>query len=160
MMNPKREAFSMFVAIIVIILMSTVGILVMQMTGKVSKNTLLQYRKEQAILLAKSYTELAVMAVTANDRNNVFTAGNDCLENIDATTEAVAANGYRVRTRISYIGANIFGTCSPQRVLSNGVVTPKSRINIIVDVYVDYQEIDNADSAVWTTYHRRTLQKI
>jgi type II secretory pathway pseudopilin PulG len=155
-----QKAFSLVTSIFVIVLMATVGILVMNMTAKTVKETTTQYRKEQAVLLAKSYTEFAIMAVTADDR----TAG--CIENINGNN--VIANdsngkGYQVDTRIYYIGkdstANLTTNCAGTRVLDSTVNTEGSDLQIIVDVYVKYKELDNTGGD-WITYHRRTLQKI
>jgi type II secretory pathway pseudopilin PulG len=159
MMQRNREAFSLLTALVVIVMMATVAVLVMNMTGKITKETTAQFQKEQAILLAKSYTELAIMAVTAHDR------GSNCMEDIDSInilgTSSSSGEGYRVRTRISYIGGNNenLGNCATTRVHSSSVVTPESSLNIIVDVYVEYKDLDNS-TAKYITYHRRTLQKI
>jgi type II secretory pathway pseudopilin PulG len=160
MIKKQRKAFSLLTALVVIVLMATVAILVMNMTGKIIKETTEQFQKEQAVLLAKSYTELAIMAVTANDRTT------ECIENINGNN--VIANdssgqGYQVDTRIYYIGndttANLTTTCAGTRVLDSSVKTVGSDLHIIVDVYVRYKELDNT-GADWITYHRRTLQKI
>jgi len=159
MMQRNREAFSLLTALVVIVMMATVAVLVMNMTGKITKETTAQFQKEQAILLAKSYTELAIMAVTAHDRSS------NCMENIDSInilgTSSHSGEGYRVRTRISYIGGNNenLGNCATTRVHSHDVKTPESSLNIIVDVYVEYKDLDNS-TAKYITYHRRTLQKI
>jgi type II secretory pathway component PulK len=158
MIKRQREAFSLLTALVVIVLMATVAILVMNMTGKIIKETTEQFQKEQAVLLAKSYTELAIMAVTANDRSI------DCIENINGVNilgRSSKGEGYRVRTRISYIGSNNenLGNCATARVFSSSVATPESSLNIIVDVYVEYKDPDNS-TAKYITYHRRTLQKI
>ncbi len=155
-LNNQREAFSLMVAVAVIVIMGTVSMLVMSMSSKIVKETTAQYRKEQAVLLAKSYTEYAVLSVMGNDR----IAGN-CLTDIDANdvlADSSEGKGYRVRVRISYIGNNL-GNCGGVRVLSNTVATLESSLNIIVDVYVEYKELDNT-GADWVTYHRRTMQKI
>ena len=98
----QRKAFSMLTAIVVIVLMATVAMLVMSMSAKLVKETTAQYQREQAVLLANSYTEYAVMAVTANDRSI------NCLSTIKGTVgNATASNpndGYRIRTHIAYIG--------------------------------------------------------
>ena len=149
----------MITSVFVIVIMASVGILVMNTTTKAIKETTTQYRKEQAVLLAKSYTEFAIMAVTANDRSV------DCIENINGNNviaDDSSGKGYQVDTRIYYIGndgtANL-ATCSGTGVLANDVVTDGSDLQIIVDVYVRYKELDNT-GADWITYHRRTLQKI
>ena len=156
-LKSNRKAFSLLTALFVIVLMATVAMLVMNMTGKMVKETTTQYQREQAALLAKSYTEYAIMAVTANDRTT-----NNCLSDIDGTvgSDPTNGNGYRIRARIAYIGHNAeVGSCPATRVFSSSVVEPNSPLNIIVDVYVEYKEADNT-SAPWVTYHKRTLQKI
>ena len=61
-----RKAFSMIMAIFVILLMATVGAFILNISAKSVKSTLLQYKREQAILYARSYTELAIMTATTN----------------------------------------------------------------------------------------------
>ncbi len=155
----RRKAFSMLTAIVVIVLMATVAMLVMSMSGKLVKETTVQYQTEQAALYANSFTEYAVLAVTGNDR----TAGN-CLITINSTIGAPATgNGYRIRTHISYIGtAAEIGNCATTRKLSDTVTTLKTPLTLVVDAYVDYKEPDHHDSAnaPWITYHKRTVQKI
>lgn len=154
----KRKAFSILTAIVVIILMSTVAILVMSMSGKLIKETTAQYQREQAVLLANSYTEYAVLAVTGNNR------AVNCLETIKGTVgDATAANpnnGYRIRTHIAYIGMPVaIGSCSGTRKLSDSVITDSTPLTIIVDAYVDYKDLDNL-SGQNIVYHKRTIQKI
>jgi len=160
MIAKHKKAFSMITAIFVIVIMATVGMLVVNVTGKIIKETTTQYRKEQAILLAKSYTEFAIMAVTANNRSS------ECIEDIDGNNiiaKDSSGEGYQVQTRISYIGkdstAHLTSKCAGARVLDSTVVTDGSDLQIIVDVYVQYKELDNPTSKL-VTYHRRTLQKI
>ncbi len=142
-----RKAFSMITAIFVIILMATVASFVMNLSGKMVKGTTAQFLREQSVLLAKSYTEYAIMAVTANDH----TSGN-CLNDISGTYGI-----YTIDVDISYIGnSDLDGSC---RTLSNAVTTVKSPLNIIVDVFVSYNELDHPSSPQ-VTYHRRSLQKI
>ena len=160
MIYRQRKAFSMITAIFVIVIMATVTALVMGTAGKIVQDTTSQYQKEQAILWAKSYTELAVITVMSNDRNGT---GN-CIRDIDADIDNPDdGEGYRVRTRISFIGnAGEVGSCAPTRTFSNSVLTVESPLNIIVDVYVEYRDLShpNVNSSPWITYHRRTLQKI
>ena len=88
MIHNQRKAFSMLTAIFIIVLMSTVGILVMNLAGKTVDETRAQYQREQSALLAKSYTEYAILAVMSNDRNNT-----DCIEDIDGLIGANVSNG-------------------------------------------------------------------
>jgi len=162
MMHAQRKAFSMLTAIFVIVLMSTVAMLVMSLTGKIVKETTAQYQKEQAVLLSKSYTEYAIMAVMSNDRN-----ATDCIENIDGRIGNSVNNGqgYLINTRIAYIADSNarVGTCAATRILDDsGITTAESALSVIIDVYVRYRDPDHptVNTAPWVTYHRRTLQKI
>ncbi len=163
-MHTQRKAFSMLTAIFVIVLMSTVAMLVMSLTGKIVKETTAQYQKEQAVLLSKSYTEYAIMAVMSNDRND---STLDCIENIDGRIGANVNNGqgYLINTRIAYIADSNarVGTCAATRILyDSGITTAESALSVIIDVYVRYRDPDHptVSTAPWVTYHRRTLQKI
>ena len=174
-----RKAFSMITAIFVIVIMATVAMLVFSTSGKIVKESTIQYRKEQAMLLAKSYTELAVMAVMDHNRS----ASNSCIEDINGAVNALipgatpvsGANtngtGYDVETKIYYLGNSL--PCTTTRILNsstsiqtdynNTTPTPSDALAaIIVDVYVKYKDPDvpNPASSPWITYHRRTLQKI
>lgn len=151
MMNKQREAFSMITAIFVMLIMAGITALVMSTAGKIVKETTAQYQKEQAVLLAKSYTELAIMTVSANVNRN-----GKCIDTINGSL--ADGGGYTVTTQISYILGNaVTATCL--NILDNSVVTSESDLNIIVDAYVAYKDLDNP-SGNDITYHRRTLQKI
>lgn len=143
-----RNGFSMLTAIFVIIIMATVAAFVTNLSGKIVKSTTVQYQHEQAELYAKSYTEFAVMAVTGNDRST------NCLSTVTGTI-----GNYTIRTHIAYIGpASVIGNCANTRKLSTHVTTSKTPLTVIIDAYVDYQDLDN-DNQTYTV-HRRTIQKI
>ena len=142
-----RKAFSMITAIFVIVLMALVSVMVLNLTGKMTRETTIQFVREQSELLAKSYTEYAIMAVTANDQNDT----TRCLDDIRGKHGL-----YSVDVNISYIGQNNVSSGCKRR-LSNTVQTVTTPLSIIVDVFVRYQEPD-ADKNI--TYHRRSLQKI
>lgn len=152
-----RKAFSMLTAIFIIVLMATVAAFIMNLSGKMVQETTTQFQHEQSMLLAKSYTEYAIMAVTANEHNT-----SNCLNNITGGygNDGSGNNIYNIDVNISYIGnTNLHANC---RTLSNSVVTPKSPLSIIVDVFVSYKDLDHPGgaSAPDITYHRRSLQKI
>jgi type II secretory pathway pseudopilin PulG len=156
-----KQAFSLVTSLAVIVLMASVAILVLSLTSKTVKETVAQYKKEQAVLLAKSYTEYAIMAVTANDRVN-----NTCLLNVygnNVLGDEDTDGGYNVRVNIFYIGGNSgdnnVSNCGSHILYSGPIQTPESPLQIIVDTYVEYKDIDNASTEL-ITYHRRTLQKI
>ncbi len=150
-----REAFSMVTAIFVIVIMATVSMLVMSLSGKIIKATTAEYQRAQAELYAKSYTEFAILAVTGKSRSS------DCLQTITGTIGApTTGNGYRIRTHIAYIGpASEIGNCPAIRQLSTSVTTTSTPLTIIIDAYVDYKDPDNTAGS-WLTVHRRSVQKI
>jgi hypothetical protein len=153
-----RNAFSMLTAIFIIVLMATVAAFIMNLSGKMVQETTAQFQREQSVLLAKSYTEYAVMAVTANDHNT-----SDCLNSITGGygNDGSGNNIYNINVNISYIGNDLDGSCT--RILNvNPIITPKSPLNIIVDVFVSYKDLDHpaGAGAPDITYHRRSLQKI
>jgi len=152
-----RKAFSMITAIFLIVLMSAVAAFITNLSGKMTKETTAQYQREQSVLLAKSYTEYTIMAVTANEHNT-----SNCLNNISGTW-----NGYNVDVNISYIGngrplpdGGLHSSC---RILENNPATyTETPLNIVVDVFVKYKDANHplGTSAPNITYHRRSLQKI
>ncbi len=164
-----RKAFSMFTAIVVLLMMTSIAALVFNTAGKITKETTSQYRKEQSMLLAKSYTEFAILAIQGHDMTT-----NGCLKTItgivnytgfDASNNANASNngeGYDVRVKLQYIGLPATITCSVNSVSTSGSAS------VLVDTYVRYRDPDNpasADSSTWSqvpwiTYHRRTLQRL
>ena len=148
-LHTQRKAFSMLTAIFVILIMASVGAMVMSLSGKMVKETTTQFQREQAMLLAKSYTEYAIMAVMANGGR-----ANNCLNTISANN---ILNNYTVNINIAYIGDNTtLGATNCTNILSSTVNTSQSPLNIIVDAYVSYPD-DNGQNI---TYHRRSLQKI
>ncbi len=185
-----RKAFSMVTAIFVIIVMATVAMLVFNMSGKMIKGTTIQYRTEQAALLARSYTELAVMAVTDHDRNPAGGTA-ECIEHIRGVVNGIIpgqgpaagasstnGGGYDVNTTIYYLGNNL--PCTEKMKLNDSTDVARSSTTIIinpyhstanptddiaailVDVQVRYKDpnADDPSKTPWITYHRRTLQKI
>lgn len=172
-----RKAFSMITAIFVMVIMATVAAFILNLAGKITQESVAQYRQEQAALLARSYTELAVMAVINHDRNQTTPT---CIEDIDGVVRGLipgdapisAAGGYTVETRIYYLGNSL--PCSETRKLNNSTNAMNSATliasnynntlasdaiaGIIVDVFVRYINPDAPNHSI--TFHRRTLQKI
>ncbi len=149
----RRKAFSLITAIFVIVLMATVAMYIMDISGKMVKETTAQYHREQSMLLGKSYTEYAIMSVMANEHNST-----NCLNTITG-----AYGIYNININISYIcNGRLDASCT--NTLSDTVTTPRSPLNIIVDVFVSYQDQDHpnttASPAPNITYHKRSLQKI
>ena len=145
-----RRGFSMLTAIAVIVIIASIGAFILSLSGKMISETTTQFEREQAMLLAKSYTEYAIMAVTANEQNS-----SNCLNSISSNIGGF----YQVNVNISYIGRDISSSCS--NILSTDVNTTHSPLSIIIDVDVKYQNPDDPRAAApWVTFHKRTLQKI
>jgi flagellar basal body-associated protein FliL len=156
-----RKAFSMITAIFVILMMATVGGFIMNLSGKMVQETASQYRKEQAILYAKSYTEFAIMAATQRT----------CVRKIRANVGDTPINikkgkGYYVEVILQYVGNN---SACPNKV-SSGNIRYKNSIDtiLLIDTYVRYRDPEHPNAVAglaWSldpgiTYHRRTLQKL
>ena len=165
-----RKAFSLLTAIVVMVMMASISLLVLNTAGKVNNETLGQYRQEQSMLLAKSYTEFAILAIQENELN--VTIG--CLETITANIDNFDANGianlngvekgegYKVEVVLQYIG---LPTPCPLNSLAG---TTSNDVSVLIDVFVRYHDLSvvdalggsASDTDPWVTYHRRTLQKL
>jgi cell division protein FtsI/penicillin-binding protein 2 len=162
-----REAFSMVTAIFVIFIMASLTALIMNVTSKTVKLTTQQYQKEQASLLARSYTELAMLYVINYDR----VANNNCIEDIDGSF-GDTNNLYTIHTHIQYIGnSELLPNCGTNITPSWNVSSPvgfDSTLSIVIDVYVRYKDFDDPSALSITeggidrniTFHRRTVQKL
>lgn len=160
------KAFSMMTAVFVILIISALGGFIINLAGKLVDETTAQYRKEQAILYAKSYTEFAIMSATA--RNCISRIEANVGGNSVTTEDDVRAGlGYKVDVEIQYIGNDLGGGCPT---IGGSIDYERSRgAIIIVDTYVRYRnpEHPNAISKLAFSqespgylYHRRTLQRL
>ena len=160
-----RSGFSMLVAIFVILMLSLVATYIFYASSSIAKEGTIQYQREQAMVLARSYTEYAVLAISGNDRSV------KCLNEINANigSDPYKGKGYVVKVYITYIGntkyINSGDKCAKIAAeLSN---TDVDTLSVILDVYVDYKDIQNpnlyngnANLVPWQVYHRRSIQKI
>lgn len=160
-----RAGFSMITAIFVMVLMSLVAMLIMNLAGKTVQETTTQYRKEQAILLAKSYIELAIMAATANNCVAPTITGSA----LGTPAQTQQGNGYHVDVNIRYIGNN--SDCNNISLDGTDTMTHNDSQNaiILIDVFVRYRNPESANAIAaqnWTnnfrgiTYHKRTLARL
>jgi hypothetical protein len=142
-----RKAFSMITAIFVIVILATIAMLALRMVASTSQSTTIQYRKEQAQLYAKGYTELAVMAVTQYGRSA------NCINNIAGTT----GDGYTISGTIRYIGAaGMNGACNRLGTTTAG--GGDSIASVVIDMDVSYADASTSQSTI--VYHKRTIKKI
>lgn len=150
-LNNKRKGFSLITTVFVILFVSSIGAGILSLSGKMVNETIVQYKKEQSILYAKSYTEMAILAATAND----------CILHIDGA-EGGGSNTYDINVDISYVGNDVSGVagCGAASVIGGNVNNVQSRGNsIIVDTEVNYP--DNTSAVPRNIrYYRRTIQKL
>ena len=162
----SKRAFSMVTAIFVIVIMASVTALIMNVSGKTVKETTQQYQKEQAALLARSYTEQAILYALHYDR----IANGDCINQINATFgDGVTSQVFTIQTNIQYISNNTqlpnpsIDSNTGCRVLDawvdSGEAGFNSTVSLIVDVYVTYNDLDDSLNRP-ITFHKRTLQKL
>ena len=147
----NRKGFSLITAIILILIVSSIGALVVSLSGKIVNETAIQYKKEQSILYAKSYTGLSILAAISNE----------CTKEIKAT-EGTGKNTYDIETYITYIGneVNSIAGCSGATTLGGSIKHKNSRANaIIIDVFVSYDD-PFSDTSRKVKYYRRTIQKL
>lgn len=98
-----RKAFSMITAIFIIVLMATVGAFILNISAKSVKSTVLQYKREQAILYARSYTGLAIMDATANTGIRTLTSTADGNYTITTTSTPISGSDFiTVDVSVSY----------------------------------------------------------
>ena len=147
MINRKhKKALSMVTAIFVIVMMATLASLIQNITGRTIKATTQQYQKEQAILLARSYTELAILYATGYDRTS-----SNCLNEITGGF-GESENRYNVEIKIRYIDEN---STTVKMCTENN----QTAISLLIDTYIKYKDFDDPTDRS-KTFHKRTIQKI
>lgn len=99
-----RPAFSLLSALFLMVLVSTLMLLVTNTTATQFEQTTSNYRKEQASLLAYSYTRFAQLAIQKHNFYN-----NTCLESIHLTPENLEA--YHITITLQYIGIDANISC-------------------------------------------------
>ena len=150
-----KKAFSMITAIFTIVVMASLTALITNITGKTIKATTQQYQKEQAILLARSYTELAILYAMSYERNST----NRCLDTINSHFGAATPLGYDIVTNLQYIGqgaSTMF--CTNTIAMTVGATGFDNSVSVVIDTYVYYRDFDNDDRNI--TFHKKTLQKL
>jgi type II secretory pathway component PulK len=141
-MNKSRKGFSLLLAIIVMITIATLMALMISLSTTTAKQTSDIYVSEQTKLLARSATELALLAISGHNNNA------NCIENINFTYQ----KNYDVNMSLYYIGNSL--PCNHSHLLANNIATSESNGTVIIDTYVTFK-----GSSEPIRYHRRTIQK-
>lgn len=168
-----RKAFSLITAIFLIVIMSTVAILVFNLSGKMVKSTSLQFKHEQAVFLARSYTELAILAVINHQRSattgcvqTIKGVVNGLVPNGPVTGSSTGGSGYKVETYIYYLGNDLNNSNITNKYWLNRTMPVQTNYNtvlpalqdsvagVIIDVYVRYKDPAMVDA--YTSAHGGT----
>ncbi len=163
-MRKFRSGFSMIMAIFVILLLSLVASYIFYASTSIAKEGTIQFQNEQARLLARSYTEYAILAISGNDKENSGTCLNEI--NADIGSDPTVGRGYRVHVELTYIGNERYvKNCNHVAAKLNN--SDIDALSVIIDVYVKYKDIQqpslyngNIKYVPWQVYHRRSIQKI
>lgn len=147
--SSARSGFAMIMAIIVIVVLTTIMALTLNLTSQTTKQTTDLYLREQAVLLAKSGAELALLKVSGWNR-----ATSGCLTSVNAVYPTSGASKiFDINVSMRYIGLNCGGAAD----YIPTIVTPESNGTVLMDVTV------TSDPSVTTEpirYFRRTIQKL
>jgi len=155
----QRSGFAMLMAIFVIVIVGTLMALMISLSTTSLKRTTNLYLNEQAMLLARSATEYALLSISGTDR----TLG--CLTNINTTYDPQGAGSeiFDIAITIRYIGlsgGNAANECTPAQnfIVNSRVTTAESKGSALIDVVVTSDPTLNIGETI--RYHRRTLQKL
>ena len=151
--TPQRNGIALISSIFLLVFISSIVALVLGMNTQTQKQTADIYLRDQADLLAKSATEMAVLAISGHNR-----AGG-CLNTITSVYPDPAEGNpgmFNINTTIQYIGSGFPGGCN-MLLGAAAIVTPDSNGTVIIDVYVTDHPSLNLPEPV--SVHRRTIQK-
>ena len=145
-----RNAFGLITAIMLMVIISTVGVMILSIASTSAKTATDDYLHIQAEALARSATEFAVMRVQGFDRG-----GGNCLEKLD-----INASPFDINVTINYLfSANKPANCN--FVYPENVSDEDLSGTIIMDVVVTEQM--PSDPTLWIKepirVHKRTIQK-
>lgn len=159
----KRRGFGLITAIVLLVLIATVGTMILSIATTSSKKATDDFQRIQAEMLARSATEFAVMRVQGFNR----TAATGCLENID-----INAAPFDISVTINYLfNGNKPANCADTNVWASNDIAPVNHQpqvedkdlsgTVILDVVVTEQM--PVDQAMWNKepirIHKRTIQK-
>ncbi len=137
-----RPAFTLLSAIFLMVLVAVLMTLSFSLSSQTVKQTADLYLREQAQLLAKSSTELAILAISGHD-NSV-----NCINEMNLTQ-----GSFEINMNLYYIGNALPAGCNT---FNNNIATRESNGTVIIDTIVTYEEQDTNQTV---RYHRRTIQK-
>ncbi|OHE03642.1 MAG: hypothetical protein A3G74_02170, partial [Sulfurimonas sp. RIFCSPLOWO2_12_FULL_34_6] len=140
--NPlkKRDGFAMIMAILVILVISTIMALSLALTTQTGKRTTDLYLYEQAVLYSKSAAELALLDI----------AQNGCSDNFNTTFDGI----YDANVTMRYIYTGAVGGCTNYF----NINTPEQNGSVLMDITISVNDTTLASEPI--RYFRRTIQKL
>ncbi|MDA3057169.1 type II secretion system protein [Campylobacter sp. VBCF_05 NA6] len=143
-----RRAFGLIAAIFFIVLVATTAITALSIATMTARDTNNAHNREQAVLLAQSATEYAVLAMQKHDY------GINCLNSIAITYPNAADPLFIANVRIYYLDSKL--GCGAGNTI--GVIPLPGRPSNAALVDVTVTSTAALDSPQ-IRYHRRTIQK-
>jgi len=138
-----RSGFAMIMAIIVIIIISTIMAFSLSLTTQTAKRTTDIYLYEQAVLYSKSAAELALLNIAQNGCTNNFTT---------AFPDAGGTNSIFVAdVTMRYVYDIQIGTCTQYF----NITTPQQIGSVLMDITITTNEGSEP-----IRYFRRSIQKL
>ena len=141
----KKRGFGIITAIVLLVLIATVGAMIISIATMNSKKATDDYLRVQAEMLARSATEFAVMRIQGFDRG-----GGNCLE-----TVTITADPFIAKATINYLFDGATSTLCANRLATN-VADPDLNGMAIIDVVVTTKDGTTTEPI---RIHKRTLQK-
>lgn len=141
---PHRSGFAMIMAIITIVIISTIMALSLSLTAQTTKSTADIYLYEQAILYSKSAAELALLDIAQNEPCTQFNK----IINFDGIYEA------NVTMRYIYKGLS----CGGDKDYFTTIQTPEQNGSVLMDISVTINDPTITGEPI--RYFRRSIQKL
>lgn len=148
----KKRGFALIAAVFFIVIVATIAVTTLATANMTARDTVNAYVKEQAVLLAQSATEFAVMAMQSHSYAD--TGGGNCLETINMTYPTANNPLYTINVRIYYLDPTLGCTANHSIGITNlsaGVITHSALVDVTVS--------SSPNDVPRIVYNRRTLQK-
>ena len=143
--SKSKNGFAMIMAIIVIVVISTLMALSLSFTAETTKRTTDLYLYEQAVLYSKSAAELALLEIAANG----------CIDTLNIPIGGAGEIKYDANITMEYVYYT--GTVTGCTSYFN-VLTPEQNGSVKMDISVTLNDPTIASEPI--RYFRRTIQKL
>ena len=159
-MKKMRRGFGLVAAIFFIVLVATTAITALSIATMTARDTSNIHNREQALLLAQSATEYAVLAMQKHQYPANTAATENCLNSMEIKYQPDGADEalFNINVKIDYLDPNLPASCSSigstalVGVTGNEVKTRQALVDVTV-------ESTDALGEPKIRYHRRTIQR-